>query len=90
MNYVSEETIYDYTMSSNPQEKWRVELGADLFTNNGWISHISYEIGKKQQGADKYKDRKSTRLNSSHKPISYAVFCLKKKRNKKNKTERII
>ena len=27
-------------------------------------------------------DRKSTRLNSSHKPISYAVFCLKKKTNK--------
>ena len=27
----------------------------------------------------KLKDRKSTRLNSSHKPISYAVFCLKKK-----------
>ena len=26
-----------------------------------------------------WKDRKSTRLNSSHKPISYAVFCLKKK-----------
>ena len=26
------------------------------------------------------EDRKSTRLNSSHKPISYAVFCLKKKR----------
>ena len=25
------------------------------------------------------QDRKSTRLNSSHKPISYAVFCLKKK-----------
>ena len=25
------------------------------------------------------RDRKSTRLNSSHKPISYAVFCLKKK-----------
>src|SRR5438874_6280279 len=29
-------------------------------------------------------DRKSTRLNSSHVEISYAVFCLKKK-NKKNK-----
>ena len=28
-------------------------------------------------------DRKSTRLNSSHKPISYAVFCLQKKKNKK-------
>mgnify|MGYP006982480982 CR=1 FL=1 len=26
-------------------------------------------------------DRKSTRLNSSHKPISYAVFCLQKKKN---------
>src|SRR5438045_6396413 len=28
------------------------------------------------------KDRKSTRLNSSHLGISYAVFCLKKKKNK--------
>src|SRR2546422_10846611 len=28
-------------------------------------------------------DRKSTRLNSSHGYISYAVFCLKKKKNKK-------
>src|SRR5437762_8804000 len=27
------------------------------------------------------KDRKSTRLNSSHRCISYAVFCLKKKKN---------
>src|SRR5438874_6696905 len=30
-------------------------------------------------------DRKSTRLNSSHVEISYAVFCLKKKKNKINK-----
>src|SRR5258707_9152234 len=29
-------------------------------------------------------DRKSTRLNSSHANISYAVFCLKKKKNKEN------
>src|SRR5690242_21499926 len=29
-------------------------------------------------------DRKSTRLNSSHMSISYAVFCLKKKKKKKN------
>ena len=28
-----------------------------------------------------YVDRKSTRLNSSHRCISYAVFCLKKKKN---------
>src|SRR5688572_32176926 len=30
-------------------------------------------------------DRKSTRLNSSHSQISYAVFCLKKKKKKTNK-----
>src|SRR2546430_11483458 len=33
-----------------------------------------YEIGMQDQ------DRKSTRLNSSHSQISYAVFCLKKKK----------
>src|SRR5207302_10648213 len=32
-------------------------------------------------GINKGKDRKSTRLNSSHVKISYAVFCLKKKKN---------
>src|SRR2546427_8295850 len=31
-------------------------------------------------------DRKSTRLNSSHSQISYAVFCLKKKKNRRNQT----
>src|SRR5688572_31689298 len=31
-------------------------------------------------------DRKSTRLNSSHSQISYAVFCLKKKKNTKHTT----
>src|SRR2546429_5526817 len=35
-------------------------------------------------GAD--VDRKSTRLNSSHGYISYAVFCLKKKRSKKSRS----
>src|SRR5687768_18212444 len=33
------------------------------------------------------RDRKSTRLNSSHGYISYAVFCLKKKKNSKEKTD---
>src|SRR3712207_7148355 len=32
-------------------------------------------------GPERDGDRKSTRLNSSHANISYAVFCLKKKRN---------
>src|SRR2546422_3075705 len=36
--------------------------------------------------ADAQRDRKSTRLNSSHGYISYAVFCLKKK--KKNEVRR--
>src|SRR5258708_17816616 len=36
------------------------------------------------------RDRKSTRLNSSHQIISYAVFCLKKKKNTTNKNERLI
>src|SRR5258708_13673580 len=33
-----------------------------------------------EAGADPLRDRKSTRLNSSHQIISYAVFCLKKKK----------
>src|SRR2546430_13114033 len=32
-----------------------------------------------------HQDRKSTRLNSSHSQISYAVFCLKKKKKKQTK-----
>src|SRR6266516_5587316 len=32
-------------------------------------------------------DRKSTRLNSSHRTISYAVFCLKKKNNEKESVQ---
>src|SRR5438034_5392962 len=35
-------------------------------------------------------DRKSTRLNSSHTVISYAVFCLKKKKKNKKKTKKQI
>src|SRR5437763_3137455 len=34
---------------------------------------------------DRRGDRKSTRLNSSHRCISYAVFCLKKKKKKRNR-----
>src|SRR5438034_2199205 len=42
------------------------------------LHHLVYEV---------VEDRKSTRLNSSHTVISYAVFCLKKK-NKMNGNER--
>src|SRR2546427_1317943 len=39
-------------------------------------------LGRLIKGLDQ-PDRKSTRLNSSHSQISYAVFCLKKKKNRK-------
>src|SRR3712207_8751276 len=42
-----------------------------------WIDHASL------------LDRKSTRLNSSHANISYAVFCLKKKKDKLHSEKRI-
>src|SRR5438876_7991292 len=38
------------------------------------------------QAGQGFEDRKSTRLNSSHPSISYAVFCLKKKKNKRQNT----
>src|SRR5215216_7783270 len=41
--------------------------------------------GHRRQGTALRRDRKSTRLNSSHQIISYAVFCLKKKKKNKNK-----
>src|SRR5439155_16586401 len=45
---------------------------------------FDYADGWKTAGAK--TDRKSTRLNSSHVAISYAVFCLKKKRKKPDRS----
>src|SRR5437867_6797881 len=45
------------------------------------------ERGETDQSAGSqhvHRDRKSTRLNSSHRTISYAVFCLKKKKKKQS------
>src|SRR5437764_6046923 len=53
-------------------------------------------VARRANGARDILDRKSTRLNSSHRCISYAVFCLKKKKNKKknkiryNKKQQIV
>src|SRR5437763_9628018 len=41
--------------------------------------HVHLAVGDGGRGV---QDRKSTRLNSSHRCISYAVFCLKKKKKK--------
>src|SRR5438128_4870858 len=50
------------------------------------LRRFSARAHKKKQTR---KDRKSTRLNSSHGSISYAVFCLKKKKQKnKNNTKK--
>src|SRR5438132_5059243 len=43
--------------------------------------------GRVQRQGHGAGDRKSTRLNSSHTVISYAVFCLKKKRTRVEKTK---
>src|SRR5687768_18300775 len=45
--------------------------------------HAGRPSGRRNESPRPFRDRKSTRLNSSHGYISYAVFCLKKK-NKKN------
>src|SRR2546427_977840 len=55
----------------------------------GWITGHSYIVyGPLALAATSviYEDRKSTRLNSSHSQISYAVFCLKKKKKNHIKT----
>src|SRR5690625_5803663 len=45
------------------------------------VRTIIYERAKGIHGEQTFGDRKSTRLNSSHVAISYAVFCLKKKKD---------
>src|SRR5439155_15534054 len=71
-----------------PAEKW------DSFCSR--LQHASYFCTRSAELttlAPAQEDRKSTRLNSSHVAISYAVFCLKKKTiqsKEENNTETII
>src|SRR5437899_12112970 len=54
------------------------DFGADLAVDSsdpGWVDQVLKATGG--EGVDLIVDRKSTRLNSSHLGISYAVFCLK-------------
>src|SRR5207248_3596029 len=46
----------------------------------GALAHDDQPAGGPTDAAQLEEDRKSTRLNSSHRTISYAVFCLKKKK----------
>src|SRR5258708_13157960 len=54
-----------------------VRSGDGVFAADGFCA-----IGQVQPREVEVIDRKSTRLNSSHQIISYAVFCLKKKKNR--------
>src|SRR2546422_2685905 len=68
-------TLFPYTTlfrSPLPRRQQRTQRGA----RSRVLDDPSAAAGRK-----KFIDRKSTRLNSSHGYISYAVFCLKKKNN---------
>src|SRR2546426_2245707 len=49
-----------------------IPFGVGRFSADVWANRPLYDLD--------WRDRKSTRLNSSHLVISYAVFCLKKKK----------
>src|SRR5438128_5609453 len=49
---------------------------------SAYVQYAPYHLKGRPEGLP--QDRKSTRLNSSHGSISYAVFCLKKKKKKLN------
>src|SRR5207253_11059659 len=69
---------------SSDEEVQRVALGLDVRER-----HFLDEFPRsssKMRGNSSRKDRKSTRLNSSHVAISYAVFCLKKKKQNKRQS----
>src|SRR5947209_11939349 len=62
-------------------EQWGHCAIALLNTLGGLDQLLGVDAGVVHQGKLIKSDRKSTRLNSSHANISYAVFCLKKKKN---------
>src|ERR1017187_650125 len=70
--------------SGRPPAECSVRLCVFLLVGQGFSDTLAAVTGKtpdsrKMTPYEPYVDRKSTRLNSSHRCISYAVFCLKKK-----------
>src|SRR5437764_9831595 len=67
------------------QERWRVGSELSGFLVEQELEHlVGAEVRHEDEAVRpvrvyRMRDRKSTRLNSSHRCISYAVFCLKKK-----------
>src|SRR5947208_12457588 len=58
----------------------RASLLTGLHPHQTGIGILTYSNGPEGYAGNLNKDRKSTRLNSSHQIISYAVFCLKTKK----------
>src|SRR2546428_10018998 len=76
-------TLFRSTISPEALEG-RLDAGEDVSIVD---LRTPREASRRAGGAG--TDRKSTRLNSSHDQISYAVFCLKKKKHKCDHVERI-
>src|SRR5689334_24389999 len=73
-------TLFPYTTLFRSSYPWRsAEVGGGF--GCATVNRYGYFV---DQLASNGGDRKSTRLNSSHSSISYAVFCLKKKKKKKS------
>src|SRR3712207_9349188 len=78
-------TLFPYTTLFRSVESFRPGQShpfTDAPGDDNLIAHRSEQSGDEDSGVFVvvHKDRKSTRLNSSHANISYAVFCLKKKK----------
>src|SRR5256885_2596076 len=81
--FPAQERYRELTSTSNTTDYQARRL--DIRTRrNGKLEHVATLNGT----AVTARDRKSTRLNSSHLVISYAVFCLKKKKTKTNEHQR--
>src|SRR3712207_8088851 len=69
-----------------PRERPRAAVGQGPPGGDGEEGGLEHVRDPRRRPQDPHRDRKSTRLNSSHANISYAVFCLKKKKNNKTST----
>src|SRR5690625_5983051 len=77
--------IYNQTLETEGEKRDKLlkELLGSTGESVSMEPNIRFDYGYNTYVGDNfYADRKSTRLNSSHVAISYAVFCLKKKINK--------
>src|SRR5690349_23626042 len=67
-------------LTARSQDKLQDAAGTDALAIAGDLTSGDFRKRVVDTVAGEYGDRKSTRLNSSHVEISYAVFCLKKKK----------